>query len=292
MKTIILMVLFFSELVFAAPENPHERNQYTVSLNSMASIVMNWYRNILDAENFHSDVGKPDYWQDYITQYPNNITQIEITGTDLVELETTGQYQFIVDIKLQNKQENKNYAQFIRDTFLFKFDKSQQHILQKITSTQTKASENKTAEVTSKITFTKEYFNNREVAYSWLSYLDGAVLPEDIKKQLDQVQYSLTIGGQSWNNLAVAVLKERKAYLAVGGHILRVVKELPDPASDIRIVDLTIEWRGIDKEHTPVLANIQQRIKYKLLKNGRWKIISVKEKHLLPDNKPWIGLLC
>jgi hypothetical protein len=283
-------MLFFSDAVFSVPENPHERKQYTASLNTMASIVMNWYRNILDAENFYSDVGKPDYWQDYITQYPNDITQIEIIGTDLVQLETTGQYQFIVDIKLQNKQEHKYHTQFMRDTFLFEFDKSQQHILQKITNTKT--SENKTAEVTSKITFTKEYFNNREIAYSWLSYLDGAVLPEDIKKQFDQVQYSLTIGSQSWNNLAIAVLKKRQAYLAVGGHILRVVKELPDRATDIRIVDLTIEWRGIDKENTPVLANIQQRIKYNLLNNGRWKIMSVKEKHLLPANKPWIGLLC
>jgi len=131
------------------------------------------------------------------------------------------------------------------------------------------------------------------VAYAWLSYLDGATMPDHIKKQFDQVRYAVTIGNQVWDDSAIAVLNKRQLFLAVGGHILREVKVKPSSqSSDIHIVDLKIEWRGVDKDNTPVWANIKQTIEYRLFNNGEWRMISVKEKHLLPDTEPWIGLLC
>ena len=293
LKPTILMILFFSAaafsaIVFSTPEDPLERKQYTASLNSMASIVMNWYGNVL-----HTDGVKPDDWQDYIAQFPDGITQIEITGTDLVQLATNKQYQFIVDIKLRNKHKNKFITQTMSNTFLFGFDVSKKITLQKITSTPAQEIENQSTEIISDNEFTHSYFMDRAVAYAWLAYLDGSVLPEELKNQFDQVQYTLTMGNHSWQDSASTVLSKRQPYLAVGGHVLRVVKaEQTGKASDRQLMTLTIEWKGMDKDGTPVWANIQQIIEYRLLKSGGWEIMSVKEKHLLPDTQPWIGLLC
>ena len=259
----------------------------------MASIVMNWYGNVLD-----TDGAKPDYWQDYITQFPEAISQIEITGADLVKLEASKQYQFIVDIKLRNKNKDKSIAQSMSNTFLFGFDLSKQIILKKITSSPAqiipaRITGDYSTEITPDNEFTYSYFTDRAVAYAWLSYLDGSILPKDIKKQFDQVQYSLTMGNHSWQDSASIVLSKRQPYLAVGGHLLRVVKaEQTNKESDKQVMTLTVEWRGVNKEGTPVWANIQQIIEYRLLKSGGWEIMSVKEKHLLPDTQPWIGLLC
>jgi len=303
MKTIILMLLLFSGTVFSVPENPYERKQYTSSLSSMASMVMRWYSDILDSDTLYSDIPnsgnfyfdeiKQNYFKNFITQYPNDVTQIEIISTDLIQLDKVRQYQFIVGIKLRNKEENIIRTRFMSDTFVFQFNASQKLELQKVTGSQFQPPEPQSSNVISDDTFTSSYFKNREVAYSWLSYLDGATMADDIKQQFDQVPYSLTIGNKSWQDSAISTLNKRQSYLAVGGHVLRVVKEKTgDLSTDIRIIELTIDWRGVDKNNTPVWANIQQKIKYKLFKNGEWEVISVEEKHLLPDNKPWTGLLC
>ncbi len=103
----------------------------------------------------------------------------------------------------------------------------------------------------------------------------------------------LKIGSEDVQGSVSSTLTKRKQYLAKGGHLLRSldVKKLENKANTF-ILDLVVEWKGVNQAGKPVLAKIHQEIEYKIQKNNSWTVISIKEQHLLPDIAPWIGLLC
>lgn len=289
MKYIFLMTLLFSGAVFSAPENPIERQQFTSSLNSMAMNVMGWYSCLLTKNNHCHQTDKINLLKKYRKQYPENITQIKITGTKLRPLNSAKtHYQFNVDLLIEQTDSDKKTLLAMSNQFIFGLNSSNIFSIENITSSKTKP-----ARTIKGKQYTKSYFDHREIAYAWLSYLDGASVSPNLKQQFDQTHYTVTMGNKSWNGFAKDALINRNIHLAQGGHLLREVTQNPiSSESGIYSIDLSIEWKGENKEHLSVLANIQQRLRYKILDNGDWEIISIEEKHLLPNNIPWMGLLC
>ena len=94
------------------------------------------------------------------------------------------------------------------------------------------------------------------------------------------------------NSIASALLKRNQS-LAKGGHLLRSIDVQKNTGlEDNLTLNLIIEWQGENASGKAVIAKIHQEIDIKILKNNSWEVISIKEEHLLPDLKPWQGLLC
>ena len=78
-----------------------------------------------------------------------------------------------------------------------------------------------------------------------------------------------------------------------GGHLLRsVTAKVVEGRPHHFELDIIIDWKGTDPSGIPAIAKINQVIQYKLQEDGNIIVLSIKEKHLLPDLQPWQKLLC
>ncbi|MFW5426728.1 MAG: hypothetical protein ACKE8R_05710 [Methylophagaceae bacterium] len=277
----------------AAPTEVEKRIKYTTSLNAMAAIVMNWYGSLITSNEQVTFVATEKQWDDYRSQYPENITQIQITSTDLIRLDTPNQYQFMVESLMRYHKAGGEHSQQSSDIFIFQVDALTKPIIKTISrkSLEKTTSEKETLEQI--VAFNRSHYKVREFAYSWLAYLDGVeVLPSEInmREWTKQANYMMKIGGKKIEGSVDSVLNQRKQYLAKGGHLLRSLDVEHKPGT--KVVDLILEWKGVNQAGKPVLAKIHQKIEYQIEDNQSWRVISIKEEHLLPDIAPWVGLLC
>jgi hypothetical protein len=249
-------------------------------------------------------------WDDYRSQYPEHITQIQITSTDLIRLDTPNQYQFMVESLMRYHKAGGEHSQQRSDTFIFQVDALTKPIIKTISrkSLEKTTSEKATREkeilekemLEQTAAFNRSHYKVREFAYSWLAYLDGVevgveVLPPEINVEewIKQANYTIKIGGKKIEGSVDSVLNQRKQYLAKGGHLLRSLDvQIVEHKPDTKVVDLILEWKGVNQAGKPVLAKIHQKIEYQIEDSQSWRIISIKEEHLLPDIAPWVGLLC
>lgn len=293
MRSIFLMMLFFAGAVGAAPVEKVDRMEYATSLNSMASTIMNWYGSLIGNNEAVSFIPTEQQWQAYRAQYPNNISQIHITSTDLIKLDSSDKYQFKVNALISYNHTDGQYSELITETFIFQVALLAKPIIKKIIRDQTKQVPVTKTDLTSE--FNRSYYKAREFSYAWLAYLDGVMDMQsviDSEQGLDSATYAMTIGGKEVQGSVASILAKRKQYLAKGGGLLRSV-ELKKIANkpDLFMLELIIEWKGVNVAGKPVLAKIHQKIEFSL-QNNMWKVQSISEQHLLPDIAPWVGLLC
>ena len=278
LKVLLITLLLYSQLGLAVTLNPVQRERFTRSVNVMASQVMFCYKNILLLTPSQKAVKLP-YWRTFRRQYPNKINTIEITKTDLKENKKANEKQFIVWINLANKLSKQTR----KDVFVFK-----QNQLMSVNSQMV----NKKAFTANK-KYNSDYFQYREVAYTWLAYLDGAKLSASERVSLESSQFNLHIGTKTWQGLTKKVVNLRKKNLFKGGHTLRsVVLNKVLSSKNRKVIDLIVQWQGVDENGTSVIAKIKQTLAYKINKNHTWTLLTINEKHLLPDTEPWMGLLC
>lgn len=293
MKSLFLMMLFFAGAVCAAPVEKGERMAYATSLNSMASIVMNWYGSLMNNDEAVSFIPIEQRWNTYRIQYPSNINQLEITSTDLIKLAHSDQYQFKVNSRLSYNDSEGEQSELISETFIFQVGLLAKPVIQKVTRDRTQQVPFKKPDLTAK--FDARYYQIRAFSYAWLAYLDGVAgmeLTLNAEQWLESATYAINIGAKEIHGSVTSTLAKRKQYLAEGGGLLRSL-ELKKIANkpDLFMLDLIIEWKGTNATGKPVLAKIHQKIAF-LLENNRWKVQSITEEHLLPDIAPWVGLLC
>lgn len=286
------MILFFAGAAVATPAEVDDRIEYTTSLNSMAASVMNWYGSLITTKERVLFSATEQIWDDYRSRYPENITQIKITSTDLIRLDESNQYQFSVNSFLTYENSEGVQSQQINEVFIFKVELFAKPVVESVRRLKVEKAED--AVPTSG--FNRSHYKAREFAYVWLAYIDGvdALKSEMHADQwIGQAVYSMEIGGNQVQASVADTLKNRKRYLAKGGHLLhsldvRKVENKPN----VFILDLVLEWKDVNKDGKPVLAKIHQEIEYQLQEDNSWKVITINEEHLLPDIAPWADLLC
>jgi len=240
----------------------------------MAALVMIRYRDLLQQKDHFID---PSF---------KNISQIKMTNTQLEQSPLSSEQQFIATVSLAYAQNSKHKIESRKEIFTFDGPHSNLVLL----GVQSDVESQAPLEGDIEKKYNDEYFQHRVVAYTWLAYLDGS---KSHKKQLDNTHYNVVIGDKKWSGLAPSIIKKRHSLLAKGGHILHSLHVKPFKLSDTyRTIDLIIEWKGENLDGTAVFAKIKQTIQYQRFKNGAWLILDVSEKHLLPTNMPWQGLLC
>ena len=286
---ILFMSLVFAVVAPATAAEAERKVEYTHSLNSMASVLMGWYGSLLphDGSTF---VVTPDIkWNESLTHYPNKITGLKITQTDLAKL-AVSEYAFNVQSKITYLQDDVIQTKQLDETFIFHIGPTGQAILDKKTR-------NKEQSVTamSLATFDYSYFQKREFAYTWLAYLDGVNTNNSIKGKnwFNTAVYSVKMGTKDIKGSILSTLAERNTYLSEGRHTLRSIEvNAVEGRDNTFILDLIINWKGVNAEGKPVLAKIHQTITYELKDNNTWYVTFIKEEHLLPDIGPWQNLLC
>lgn len=300
-KSILVIFLLFVGVAFAAPINLEKevetkseadtRLEYASSLNAMATTIMSWYGSLIsvsETENEVAFIKQETQWADYRAHYPQNITQIEFISTNLKKTTTPAEYQFVVNTQMQYEDATGSHSQTRHETFVFHAPTLVKPIIKEVINASVEKVEN-----TNSSQYNRSYYKAREFAYGWLAYLDDVTGQELLEKQLENVQYQFKIGSNTVQGSAAEALTQRKQYLAQGGHLLRaldVIKHKDKPG--YFVLDLIIEWKGVNESGKPVLAKIHQEIEYQVLEGGEWQINTIKEEHLLPDIAPWSGLLC
>lgn len=284
------MILLFVGAAEAAPTEVEQRVRYTSSLNSMAAIVMNWYGSLITTKTPESFTAIENQWSDYRSHYAENITQIKITSTDLKKLDTD-KYQFQVKSLINNKNPDGKHSELLSETFVFQVGLLAKPVIESVV--RNKAKQTKTPLMAE---FNRSHYKAREFAYAWLAYLDGVDAMQStiyLEQWLNEASYAIKIGSNKEQGSIVEMLAKRKQYLTKGGHLLHglKVKKL-DTQANTFILDLVLEWKGVNQKGKSVLAKIHQEIEYTVQENNSWKVKSIKEQHLLPDIAPWSGLLC
>ncbi|MGB2742108.1 MAG: hypothetical protein WBC60_16320 [Cognaticolwellia sp.] len=288
-KFILFISLFFAAVAPATAAGVERKVEYAQSLNSMASVLMGWYGSLLphDGSTF---VVTPDIkWNESRTHYPNKITGLKITQTDLVKL-AVSEYAFNVQSKITYLQDDVIQAKQLDETFVFHITPSGQAILDK----KTRNKEQSVIEM-SLPTFDYSYYQKREFAYTWLAYLDGVNTNNSIKGKdwFNTAVYTVKMGTKKIEGSILSTLAERNPYLSKGRHTLRSIEgNTVEGRDNTFILDLIINWKGVNAEGKTVLAKIHQTITYELKENNTWYVTFIKEEHLLPDIGPWQNLLC
>lgn len=259
------------------------------SSNVMVSQLMSWYGSLISNSETLLFQEITSDWDTYRTQYPTDISQIQILKTDLTHVAEKNHYQFKVSSLIHHKGGQKR----IDDNFTFNVDSDG---LPKITAISFNnndiALSNKQA---SDDVFDAMYFKSREFAYAWLAYMDGVEAIQAIIDITDwsDVPYEISIGSTNINQTVKETLVTRKQFLNEGEHSLRLMDLISlDTKTNTYLLDLTMNWEGVNAKSQAVIAKVNQKIELKIMADGRWQVISIKEKHLLPDLTPWQDLLC
>lgn len=292
-KLIIFIFLLFAGLASATTTTIQDRTEYSRSLNSVATVMMNWYGSLIENSDgiVFSDIGfsHNQQAQAYRSQYPKHITQILITKTKLLKL--NDRYQFNVTSKINYKKNNKAFTKIFSETFLF------ENLLSKhpnIKSAHVNSS--KEVDVFTTTAYDAQHYKVREFVYAWLAYIDGVDTLTSVMNAeawINTASYELDMGALKAKGLIDEVLAKRKDTLAKGGHLLRSLEMKKTKGSNNHfVIDLIIEWKGFNTSGKPVIARINQVLTIRIKKDKSWEIISIKEKHLLPITVPWVGMLC
>jgi hypothetical protein len=259
------------------------------SLNVMVSKLMSWYGSLIANSETVLFQDITSDWDSYRTQYPTGISHIQILKTDITPIAEKNHYQFKVSSLIRHEGGQKR----IDDNFTFNVDLDG---LPKITAIS--FNNNDTADSHKKDSdevFDAMYFKSREFAYAWLAYMDGVEAIQTVIGVTDwsDVPYEINIGSTNINQSVKETLVTRKQFLNKGEHSLRLIDLVSlDTKTNTYQLDLTMNWEGVNVKNQTVIAKINQKIELKIMADGSWNVISIKEKHLLPDLTPWQDLLC
>jgi len=291
-KYLVFTFILFTSMVSATSTTLQDRAEYSRSLNSVATIMMNWYGSLIENSDgmVFSDLGfSHQQAQAYRSQYPEHITQIIITKTQLSTLNNS--YQFNVNSKINYIKNSKVLTRVLNETFLFN-DLFSTHPTIKSAHIN---SSHEIDTINSK-GYDARHYKVRAFVYAWLSYMDGVDGFKSVMNAnawLNSASYELDMGALKATASINDVLAKRKDTLAKGGHLLRSLDMKPIKNSMHRfVIDLVIEWKGENKSGKPVIARINQLLTIQIKKDKSWVLISIKEKHLLPITAPWMGMLC
>jgi len=292
MKSIVLMFLCLVGAVAsvsAASTEVEQRVEYTTSLNSMASVVMNWYGSLIVKDTAVSFAETDNRWDEFRSHYPTNISQIKITSSDLTKLDDNYQYQFKVNSLISYNTANGEQGRMFNETFIFYVPLFSLPVIKRVSIDKVEE-----ALVVNGSEFNRSYYKSREFAYSWLAYLDGVDMAPSLSASqwIDKVDYKIKIGNKIIQGPVLSALEQRKQYLAKGGHLLRSIDVKKQQDKESYLLIIIAEWKGVNQDGKSVLAKVRQEIEYKILADNSWQVLSIDEQHLLPDIAPWIGLLC
>jgi len=301
-KLALKKLLFFTLLLLvstasAVPTSINDRIEYSRSLNSVATIVMNWYGSLIDQseskvtfDNFDFMLRSSQAEKYRSTQYPKHIKQIMITSTKLLKL--GNDYQFNIISKINYKKNNQLLTKLFNETFLF------ENLLTtnqpKIKNIHLNISDN--TDVLSAKGYDRQHYKRREFVYAWLAYLDGVNTFKPVMNantDFKNASYNLDMGSLKTTSSVKEILAKRKNTLNKGGHLLRSLdfKKVKETNNQF-ILDLIIEWKGTNINGKAVIARIHQVLTIQINADNSWQLISIKEKHLLPVIAPWMGMLC
>ena len=298
MKAIFLSLLFLVGVASAAPisaDKATQRNQYASSLNTMAATVMSWYGGLLFEDNDHNNAsGQPFFATQWMTEsrrsfYPKQIQRIEILSTDVIKGRGQYEYKFKAKALIQYQTDAGVHWQTLHDEFIFEVPLLAQAILKTLKTRLSDDAKRPPAQQ-----YVQAHYRVREFAYAWLAYLDGVDAMKSVihhKQWQSGVQYSTKIGAISQTGNLTQTLLKRRLSLEKGGHLLRDLSVKTQGDDDKQMIELTMEWEGVNAQGKPVIAKILQQIKYQFTDDGI-ELISINERHLLPDIAPWTGLLC
>lgn len=288
-------MLLCAGAVCSAPAQEVNRFKHASSLNSMVSVVMNWYGSLIQSNELmylQTEDSNLINWNRYRSKYPNSITDIEIDSTDLTKLNENNDYQFKVQTIVFNTNEGGDQQhQTLTERFVFNVPFLGRPIIKTVNK---KQGELTVSEQKNNVDDT--YFRARQFSYAWLAYLDGVRTMTDFMDEndwLEKATYSLKIGSLDITDSISSTLLKRQEYLAEGGHLLRSIDIQKTKVMENSLtLNLIIEWQGENANGKAAIAKIHQEIDIKILKNNSWEVLSIKERHLLPDLKPWQGFLC
>jgi len=297
---------------FASPESQsehrsaNERIEYATSLNSIASTLMNWYGSLITTNESQTVEEQDSFadirflfinqtWKEHRTTYPEKITSIQIMSADMVKQNSPGLYQFEIEVLMTVMQSDTPQNKMFHEVFLFQTSDTSTPEIKKVTRLDSDL-KNSTSDINQAVAFKHQYYKSREFAYAWLAYLDGVKAMGsqiNIDYWLDKAEYSVKIGSFELDDQLTSSLQKRNQHLGKGGHLLRSVDEkVVEGKPDHFELDIIIDWKGTDPSGLPAIAKINQVIQYKLQEDGSWLVLSIKEKHLLPDLQPWQNILC
>lgn len=297
---------FASPVSYSDRGKTDERIEYAISLNSIASTLMNWYGSLIMTNNSHTVEQQASTanirfslinqsWKEYRAAYPEKIISIQIMSADMNKQESPGQYQFEVEVLMTYMQSDTSQNKLIHEVFLFQTSDSSKPEIKKITRLDP-VLENSTSDLRQTAAYKYGYYKSREFAYAWLAYMDGVKAMGsqiNIDNWLEKADYSVKIGGFELDDQLGSSLIKRNQYLGKGGHLLRsVISKVVEGKFRLFELDIIIDWKGTDPSGIPAIAKIHQVIQYKLQEDGSWLVLSINEKHLLPDFGPWQKLLC
>ncbi len=301
------MVVFSCSSATAAPTKIDDRVEYSASLNTIASVVMTWYGSLIKPVksnganntipvNFnarHTFDTINNKWSKYRSHYPPNIKKILISNTQL--LKQKNEYHFIVNSIISFTQDETSYSKSLKEVFVFSHLILTKAINIESPIISVKLINNRQQASESGVGYDREHYKVTEFIYAWLSHLDGkntlnAVMNADA--WFDKAKYTLNAGADISTGSVTDILKQRNKLLAKGGHLLRSLNVKKSKDDNTLILELILEWEGVNEEGIPVIAKIKQDIKIQIKTDKSWEVISIKEKHLLPDIAPWMGLLC
>ena len=297
---------FASPASYSEDSKTDERIEYATALNSIASTLMNWYGSLITTNNSQTGEGLENIenirftlinqsWNEYRTAYPERISSIQIMSADMIRQESPGLYQFEVEVLMTIMQSDIPQNKMFHEVFLFQTSDSSTPEIKKVTRLDTDL-KNNTIDINQAAAFKHQYYKSREFAYAWLAYMDGVKVMGsriNIDNWLDKALYSVKIGDFELDEQLTSSLQKRNQHLGEGGHLLRSVtaKEVDDRPMHFEL-DIIIDWKGTDPSGLSAIAKINQVIQYKLQEDGTWLVVSIKEKHVLPDLQPWQKILC
>ncbi len=297
---VLSTTLLFAGAAFAVPTKIEDRTEYSTSLNSVASVIMNWYGSLITSSDVKGGditfnmLNVNEQLRNYRSKYPQNISQIVITSTNLMKLSESDDYQFKVKSKVTYKVNNKEHTQARNEAFVFNGSLlTHPNIIPIKTISLNNMEEADKLETNQ---YDQFHYKVREFTYAWLAYIDGVktlTSTMNAKAWLNKATYSLKIGAEQVEGSIAPTLEKKKKLLTQGGHLLKSLDVKKDSANtNIFVINLILEWKGVNQTGKPVIAKIHQKIKVKVKADKSWEVISIKEEHLLPIIAPWMGLVC
>ncbi len=291
LSSLVLFVSLFMGVASGSPSSSSlmGRPEYSRSLNSIATVMMNWYGSLIENKQgvSFSPLSLKVALKTYRSHYPKNIQQILITKTNL--LKQDNDYLFRVKTKIIYQQDKIKKAISQNEEFIFN-----KNLLYKAEIKDALLIDRKNITLFKADSFNRLHYKVREFTYAWLSYLDGVKEFKPIMNAeawLNTASYSLNIANQTSKGSVHKVLKKRALTLNKGGHLLQQLKRQQLTNNQFTL-DLILEWKGFNNKNKPVLARIHQQLTIKINADKQWEVDSIKENHLLPIIAPWMGLLC
>lgn len=242
------------------------------SINSSVATVMDWYAQLL-SKNPQGEL---------FNQYPQKIQQIKIIKIDFIDTKKVNRHQFDVQLLLTYEGADKPISKIINETLVL-------HLSSKIPRIEKiiKGKEKMVATLSNKDR-SQLYYQQRRFIYAWLAWMDGEQSRLPIAGK--QSSYVINIAGNQIQGNVFSALKKRSQYLYKGKYLLHSM-DIKALGGNAFIFNIIVEYKGVNANNQSVVAKIQQNIHAQLI-NNTWQIITIKEKHLLPDIAPWIGFVC